>query len=111
MFASKMQLLRRVFRLAVSVKKEIALIKAISKIGNRQRPTLPGRFQPSTIGAERLNCCVRNENRCIPLAIVTGIVEYLLYTHNYITFLSIFNVFYLKGLDLTYLFVIKPSTY
>ena len=46
--------------------------------GIRQRPTLPGRLQPSTIGAERLNFCVRYGNRWIPFAIVTG---------NYIGFL------------------------
>ena len=40
--------------------------------GIRQRPTLPGRLQPSTIGAERLNFCVRYGNRWIPFAIVTG---------------------------------------
>ena len=39
----------------------------------RQRPTLPGRLQPSTIGAERLNFCVRDGNRWIPFAIATGI--------------------------------------
>ena len=42
--------------------------------GFRQRPTLPGRLQPSTIGAERLNFCVRYGNRWIPFAIVTGIL-------------------------------------
>ena len=41
--------------------------------GLRQRPTLPGRLQPSTIGAERLNFCVRDGNRWIPFAIATGI--------------------------------------
>ena len=45
---------------------------------NRRRPTLPGRVQPSTISAEGLNFCVRNENRWIPFAIVTGMVECLL---------------------------------
>ena len=40
--------------------------------GIRQRPTLPDRLQPSTIGAERLNFCVRYGNRWIPFAIVTG---------------------------------------
>ena len=39
---------------------------------SRQRPTLPGRLQPSTISAKRLNFCVRYGNRWIPLAIVTG---------------------------------------
>ena len=42
------------------------------QIGIRRRPTLPGRFQPSTISAERLNFCVRYGNRWNPLAIVTG---------------------------------------
>ena len=41
--------------------------------GIRQRPTLPGRLQPSTIGAERLNFCVRYGNRWAPFAITTGI--------------------------------------
>ena len=34
----------------------------------------PGRLQPSTIGAERLNFCVRYGNRWDPFAIVTGIL-------------------------------------
>ena len=38
----------------------------------RQRPSLPGRVQPSTFGAKRLNFCVRNGNRWDPLAIATG---------------------------------------
>ena len=38
----------------------------------RRRPTLPGRVQPSTIGAEGLNFCVRNGNRWDPFAIATG---------------------------------------
>ena len=48
--------------------------------GNRQRPTLPSRVQLSTLGAEGLNCCVRDGNRCFPFAIVTGIVECVLRT-------------------------------
>ena len=40
--------------------------------GIRRRPTLPGRCQPSTISAERLNFCVRYGNRWDPLAITTG---------------------------------------
>ena len=39
---------------------------------NRRRPTLPGPCGPSTIGAERLNCSVRNGKRCFPLAVATG---------------------------------------
>ena len=38
----------------------------------RRRPTLPGRFQPSTISVLRLNFCVRYGNRWIPQAIITG---------------------------------------
>ena len=38
----------------------------------RQRPTLPGSYPPSTIGAGGLNYCVRNGNRCDPSAIATG---------------------------------------
>lgn len=41
-------------------------------VGNRRRPTLPGCYRPSTIGAEGLNFCVRYENRWIPFAIATG---------------------------------------
>ena len=32
----------------------------------------PGPERPSTIGAEGLNCSVRNGKRCFPLAITTG---------------------------------------
>jgi hypothetical protein len=39
---------------------------------NRRRPTLPGSCEPSTIGAEGLNCSVRNGKRCFPLAMATG---------------------------------------
>ena len=45
----------------------------------RQRPTLPGRLQPSTIGVLRLNFCVRNGNRWNPQAITTATGE-LFYT-------------------------------
>ena len=38
----------------------------------RRRPNLPGRFQPSTFSVLRLNFCVRDGNRWIPQAIVTG---------------------------------------
>ena len=41
----------------------------------RRRPTLPGRFQPSTISVLRLNFCVRDGNRWIPQAIVTGNIQ------------------------------------
>ena len=60
--------------------KEKATAFAIASFGNRQRPTLPSRVQLSTLGAEGLNCCVRDGNRCFPFAIVTGIVECVLRT-------------------------------
>ena len=34
-----------------------------SPVENRQRPTLPGSYPPSTIGAEGLNFCVRDGYR------------------------------------------------
>ncbi len=40
-------------------------------VKKRRRPTLPGPFKPSTIGAEGLNCSVRNGKRCFPLASAT----------------------------------------
>ena len=40
--------------------------------GIRRRPTFPGRVQPSIIGAEGLNFCVRDGNRWDPFAITTG---------------------------------------
>ena len=49
-----------------------ALASPTSLSGSRRRPTLPGRCQPSTISAKRLNFCVRYGNRWIPLAIITG---------------------------------------
>ena len=42
---------------------------------NRQRPTFPGSFPPSIIGAGELNFCVRDGNRCILSAIVTGLIS------------------------------------
>ena len=38
-----------------------------------RRPTLPGTFVPSTIGAGGLNFCVRDGNRCDPSAMATKI--------------------------------------
>ena len=43
-----------------------------NKRGNRQRPILPGRVQPSTFGTEELNCCVRYGNRWNLFVITTG---------------------------------------
>ena len=50
----------------------------ISLFGIRQRPILPGRFQPSTFGTEGLNFCVRDGNRCDPFVIATGNCELVL---------------------------------
>ena len=41
-----------------------------------QRPTLPGRYHPSTISAEGLNFCVRDGNRCDTFAIVAEYFNY-----------------------------------
>ena len=48
-----------------------------SFFSNRQRPTFPGSFPPSIIGAKELNYCVRDGNRCILPAIVTGFLARL----------------------------------
>ena len=51
-------------------------------LSNRQRPTFPGSFPPSIIGAKELNYCVRDGNRCDLPAIVTGYIEDILYLQN-----------------------------
>ena len=61
---------------------ECSAVELLRNIGNtallqcfhgiRRRPSLPGRYQPSTFGAWRLNCCVRDGNRWVPPAIATG---------------------------------------
>ena len=53
-------------------KKTVKRLSFIKAIKNRQRPTFPGSFPPSIIGAKELNFCVRDGNRCDLLAIVTG---------------------------------------
>ena len=47
-------------------------ITAAVIFGIRRRPTLPDRYQSSTIGTEGLNFCVRYGNRCDPFVITTG---------------------------------------
>ena len=47
--------------------------------GIRRRPTLPDRYQSSTIGTEGLNFCVRYGNRWDPFVIATGNGELLSY--------------------------------
>ena len=54
------------------VKKGLRRYYSTQSLGIRQRPILPGRFQPSTFSAERLNFCVRYGYRWCPPAIVTG---------------------------------------
>ena len=56
----------------IGVLEKLPLLQPFSPSGSRRRPTLPGRCQPSTISAKRLNFCVRYGNRWIPLAIITG---------------------------------------
>ena len=50
---------------------------------NQRRPTLPGSLPPSTISAEELNYCVRDGNRCILFAIVTGFSSRVSYPQNF----------------------------
>ena len=69
----QVSILSKDFHLRTDIKKEPCNSKV--PCGIRQRPTLPGRLQPSTIGAERLNFCVRYGNRWIPFAVATGIVQ------------------------------------
>src|SRR5207244_11880499 len=47
-----------------------------SRLIPRQLPTLPRGLPRSTIGAEGLNCRVRNGNGCGPLARITGKTSY-----------------------------------
>ena len=54
---------------------ECSAIELLRNMKMRQRPTLPGRLQPSTIGVLRLNFCVRNGNRWNPQAITTAMGE------------------------------------
>ena len=49
---------------------------------NRQRPTFPGSFPPSIIGAKELNFCVRDGNTTGLLAIVTGFNILKVYLQN-----------------------------
>ena len=51
---------------------ECSAIELLRNIGIRRRPTLPDRYQSSTIGTEGLNFCVRYGNRCDPFVITTG---------------------------------------
>ena len=67
-----------------------------SLFGFRQRPTLPGRVQPSTIGAEGLNFCVRYGNRWYPFAIITGNCELVLFPHTLTTAQHFFDLNFLS---------------
>ena len=52
--------------------KKAAAFKRQFLFGIRRRPTLPDRYQSSTIGTEGLNFCVRYGNRWNPFVIATG---------------------------------------
>ena len=81
---------------------------AVIATRNRQRPTFPGSFPPSIIGAKELNFCVRDGNRCDLLAIVTGFFFNLFKKLNKI-FLTYYSS-YAKAYDKENLLV-KCSTY
>ena len=55
---------RRLFLRPSTQKREPLFRMTLGEI--RRRPTLPGRFQPSTISVLRLNFCVRDGNRWMP---------------------------------------------
>src|SRR5271166_5373095 len=63
---------RELARLARRAERARATLGWPAPVRNRRRPTLPGPCEPSTIGAEGLNCSVRNGKRCFPLAKATG---------------------------------------
>ena len=55
-----------------NLKKREAVLASL--FSNWRRPTFPGSCPPSIIGANELNFCVRDGNRCILIAIVTRLV-------------------------------------
>ena len=57
---------------ALRLTAECSAIELLRNIGIRRRPTLPDRYQSSTIGTEGLNFCVRYGNRWDPFVIATG---------------------------------------
>ena len=61
----------------ITAKKEAWASFSVFRI--RRLSTLPGRCQPSTIDVWGLNFCVRDGNRWIPSAIVTGNCELFLF--------------------------------
>ena len=69
-----------------------------AKKGIRQRPTLPPSFPGSTIGAEKLNFRVRNENGCLLLALATENL-YLYCEGNHLTLIKINQVAFPLYLD------------
>ena len=54
------------------MKKDEAFWLRLLPFRDRQRHTLPGRLQPSTICAKGLNFCVRHVYRWFPFAFATG---------------------------------------
>ena len=86
--------------------------------GIRRRPTLPDRYQSSTIGTEGLNFCVRYGNRWDPFVIATGNGE-LCYSRTLTTaqltvldsVLSDLFLVFLFPIGLKIISEIKPSTY
>ena len=67
----------------------------------RQRPILPVGLPTSTFGASKLNFCVRNGNRWILTAIITGMaplvgLEAIYYVHKRVKTLHI-GLFYAKN--------------
>ena len=88
---------------------ECSAIELLRNIGIRRRPTLPDRYQSSTIGTEGLNFCVRYGNRWNPFVIATGNGE--LFISATLTTAQHMIQFVCQSIDLILTRKIKPSTY
>ena len=90
---------------------------ATEEYGIRRRPTLPDRYQSSTIGTEELNFCVRYGNRWNLFVIATGNGELFSSApwqlHSLLRFRNLLTcyVFLLPMISLWTNHEIKPSTY
>ena len=60
-------------------------------------PTFPGRFQPSIIGDEELNYCVRDGNRCNIFAIATSFSCSMIFDFSSIIFAICLRYLYLQN--------------
>ena len=87
---------------------ECSAIELLRNIGIRRRPTLPDRYQSSTIGTEGLNFCVRYGNRWDPFVIATGNGELLYSSREAKPSLSLFPRSGFSGLPI-FLFFLRQA--